>query len=262
MYCDESRQTKSEYILVGGIWIKKENGWDFVNDFESYCKNTLEFEKPIGHMKWTKVPPTINNKYYKAYKKIVDLYFDYNSKNIMFFRTLIVNKKDYDFTHDKFYKGDYEEGFYNLYCQLILNWLQKSNEYHIRIAHRSIKKAFDEDCEEFRLSRLKEKLNKKFEDKINKYSWLYGYRKVSPPVISIEAREARDRRLIQIADILMGAVGFFWNKEHLKTNVREGKLALAKHIASNLGRNDLIFITNWDDKRFNIFYFEPSKTIH
>ncbi|ABB14583.1 conserved domain protein [Carboxydothermus hydrogenoformans Z-2901] len=211
-------------------------------------------------MKWTKVPPSANSKYFKAYEKLVDLYFEYNSKNIMFFRTLIVNKNDYDFTHEKFYKGDYEEGFYNLYCQLILNWLQKSNEYHIRIAHRPIKKASRDDCEEFRLNWLKEKLNNKFESTINKYSWFFGYQKVKPPVITIESREARERRLIQIADILMGAVGFYWNKEHLKSNVRNGKLTLAKYIASKLGRNDLLFTTKWNDKRFNIFLFDTSKT--
>ncbi|HHW43815.1 MAG TPA: hypothetical protein GXX25_08410 [Desulfotomaculum sp.] len=211
-------------------------------------------------MKWTKVPPSVDHIFYKAYKKLVDLYFDYNKSNKMFFRTLIVDKHNYDIEHKIFYNGDYEKGFYNLYCQLILNWLLKGNEYHVRLAKRNIKKAFPGDCEELRLLLLKQKLNKKFESRLNKYQYIYGFRPVTPPVKTIEARSANERRLIQLADILTGSVGFYWNKEHIKEGVRPGKISLAQYIASKVGKHNLLFTTNWNDKRFNIFYFDTSKS--
>lgn len=217
IYCDESRQTGFRYMLVGGVWILKKEGWNFVNDFERFCEKDLGMVRPMGHMKWTKVPTSNQDKYYRAYEKLVDLYFCYNKKNLMSFRTLVVDVTQYDFKNEIFYEGDYERGFYNLYCQLILNWLQKDNIYYIRIAKRNITKADKNDCEELRLINLKEKLNSKFERQINKYVYQYGYKyAVNPPVVSIEPRPAKIRRLIQLADILMGAVGFYWNNEHLK----------------------------------------------
>lgn len=261
IYCDESRQNEGKYMLVGGIWILKEEGWNFVHDFENYCSKVLRLEQPLGHMKWSKVPPTPSSLIYKAYEALVDIYFDYNNADKMFFRVLIVERKSYDFKHPRFYSGDYEEGFYNLYCQLILNCLRKNNEYHIRVAKRNIKKAFPTDCEELRLMFLKEKINERFKWKLNKHWKIYGFRDVNPPVKTIEARSAKERRLIQLADILMGAVGFYWNGEHSKTNPRLGKITLAQHIAKKLGRNDLLFTTGWNDRTFNVFFFDTTKSV-
>lgn len=256
VYCDESRQTDSKYILVGGIWIIKDKGWDFVNDFEKFCKEKLDIKGSMGHMKWTKVPPKPEGKYFQAYKKLIDLYFDYNIKNEMSFRVLVADRDCYNFTHETYYQGDYEEGFYNLYCQLLLNWIQKENEYHIRVASRNVQKEFPEDCEEFRLGQLMQKVNKKLEMRLGRNFFLNW----KPLVKTIESRKAKDRRLIQLADIFMGAVGFHWNSEHLKNNARPGKVELASYIASKLNRKSLCFKTEWNDNRFNIFYFDTSKS--
>jgi len=243
-------------MLVGGIWIRQEKGWDFVNDFESYCKNIIGIHVPMQNMKWTKIPRTDEGKYYEAYKYLVDLYFEYNKSNYMFFRTLVTDRNKYDLEHPVFYDGDYEKGFYNLYCQLILYWLEKDIQYHIRLAQRLIKKAHAHDSEYLRLQLLQDKLNTKFCNRISRYYPSTSLR----PVLSIEPRPARDRRIIQIADILMGAVGFYWNGDHLSGKIRKGKVAIAKHIAQHLNREDLCFETDWKDRTFNIFHFDTDKT--
>ena len=50
IYCDESRQTGSRYMLLGGVWILKKEGWNFVNDFEGSCQKDLEMMRSMGHM--------------------------------------------------------------------------------------------------------------------------------------------------------------------------------------------------------------------
>ncbi len=170
----------------------------------------------------------------------------------MFFRTIVTDRSKYDCEHPVYYDGEYESGFYNLYCQLILYWLEKDAQYHIRPAQRPIKKAFKNDCESLRLEALKSKLNHRFSQRMSKY-----YKsKVLPPVLTIEPRSAKERRIIQIADILMGAVGYCWNKEHMRSDARKGKLALAKHIASHMNREDLCFDTDWRDRKYNTFHFD------
>lgn len=252
VYCDESRQTGHKYMLLGGVWIRQDKGWDFVNDFEDFCCSKLGFKTPVGHMKWTKEPTKPTERYYEAYKKLVDLYFEYNRQGVMYYRTIVVDASKYDPCHKIFYNGDYEKGFYTLYQQLLLNWIGKDKEYHIRIATRNIKKISEADCENIRLTQLKNSLNNKLRKRLHNYN--------IEPVKTIESRQASERRLIQIVDILTGAVGFFWNGEHLSQNVRLGKLYLAKHIANKLGKEDLIFETSWDNTTFNIFYLDLSKS--
>jgi hypothetical protein len=55
----------------------------------------------------------------------------------------------------------------------------------------------------------------------------------------------------------MGAVGYHYNKKHLKSNAKEGKVFFAKYIASKLGSKSLHFCTPKASKKFNIFYMIP-----
>ena len=91
IYCDESRQNIGQYMLVGGVWIRQEIGWDFVNDFEYHCKKNIGLHMPMQNMKWSKIPRTDEDKYYEAYRYLVDLYFEYNKNKDMFFRTLVTD---------------------------------------------------------------------------------------------------------------------------------------------------------------------------
>jgi len=255
IYCDESRQdSRNRYMLLGGLWIRKEEGWNFVRDFEAYCSRELTLSRPLGHIKWTKVPPGPDTQIFSAYEYLVDLYFQYNDSGKAFFRTLVVDKNSYDFHHPVFSAGDYEQGFYNLYCQLIVHWLEKEHEYHVRIAKREIKKAFFHDSESLRLRSLRDKINNRFARALAECEPL---KDVPLPVRTVESRPAKQRRLIQLVDLLIGAVGFHWNAEHTKKDPREGKIFLAKKIASYLGKHDLAFATGKAEKRFNIFRFAP-----
>lgn len=258
IYCDESRQSQGKYMLIGGIWILKEEALNFVKEFEYNCATKLGLVKKLGHMKWTKVPAP-NHVLFPAYQHLVDLYFDYNAAGKMFFRTIIVDKTQYDFTDNKFSRGDYEKGFYNLYSQLIFNWLEKDSEYHIRIATRSIKKSFPGDSEGLRLKLLKEKLNEKFFWQMNKYRQIFGWKEVADPVKTIESKPAESRRLIQLADLFAGAVGYHWSEEDRKNTAKLGKVTLAQYIARKLSRNDLKFTTDWQEKSFNIFFFDTTR---
>ena len=79
------------------------------------------------------------------------------------------------------------------------------------------------------------------------------------PVLTVEPRKAKSRRLIQLADILMGSVGYHWNDEHFKNKTKDGKVYLANYIAKKLGRRNLKFTTNWNNRKFNIFYMKVDK---
>ena len=246
IYCDESNiHEKGRYKLFGGIWIKKELGWEFVDNFLTKCEKE-GLPNNIGHIKWTKTPSKPSDKHMFMYKTLVDLYFKYNEENPenMFFRSVVVDPS-YDFKHEFYHKKDYEIGFYKVYYQLIFHTIEVQHEYHIRVASRPVDKKRKNLTEKERLVVLQEKLNNKLCP--------------DSPARSIEARSARERILIQLADIFIGAIGFHWNSEHLKAKSKKGKLYLAKYIANKLKTNNLRFTTSKNNRRFNIFYLNPKK---
>ncbi len=165
----------------------------------------------------------------------------------MFFRVVLADKS-YNMAHKDFHDGDYEVGFFKLYYQLILHILTPENQYHLRLAEREVSKKVRNINEAGRLSDFKRYLNNAMRSKT--------MRNVVP---TVEARPAKQRRLIQLADILMGAIGYHWNLEHLKENASQGKCCLANYIASKLGREDLRFTTSLYSRPFNIFYHQPGK---
>lgn len=234
---------------MGSIWIKKNQGWSFVDEFHNRC--VKETGIIPGHMKWTKVPNNIEGKYFYNYKLLVDLFFEYCDGRNMFFKTIIADST-YDFKSIKYNQGDYETGFYKLYYYLILNSLRTDERYHIRIANRTVSKKRTEISESERLADLMRCLNLGYSKK-SKYLFRDDL------VLSIEPRPARDRRLIQLADILMGAVGFHWEGLHEKVGAKESKVYLAKYIATKLGKPNLKFTTSVSNRSFNVFNILPRK---
>lgn len=162
IYCDESRQNGEKYKLMGSIWIKKDYGWHFVNEFHNRC--IRNFGVLPAHMKWTKVPNKIHDKYFGFYILLIDLFFEYSRQERMFFKTIIADSS-YDFKHPLYHSGDPEAGFYKLYYQLLLNSLRRNERYHIRIADRTVSNKRFPLSQTERLDELMQCLNNGFTKK-------------------------------------------------------------------------------------------------
>ena len=246
VYCDESRQNTSEYKLIGGIWAKRGFDKQFEDEFNAKCQN--QYGLLPNHMKWSRVP-TLKSLYFNFYTDMFDLYFEYNKANKVYFKTIVAHP-DYDMKHPHFHGGDFEEGFYKLYYKLIIHTLKYQNSYHIRVGARSPSKKVNPLSETDRLLVLKNSLNRGLRKKLQ-------FPVSSDPVLSVEARKPKEHRLMQLADIFMGAVGYHKNSLHIKPGAKEGKVCLANYICETIGKKDLCFNTKWDDREFNIFEFSP-----
>lgn len=228
--------------MIGGIWVIKGYEKQFEEEFHNHCM--LHLGKLPTLMKWGLVPP-LGNKYMGFYTGLVDFYFQYNQEGCLFFKT-IVAPPTYDMDHPIYHDGDFEEGFYKLYYELLLHSLRFEHIYHIRIGKRSPSKKRKPLSENDRLYVLKDALNKGVKRKIY---WM----SIPEVVASVESRKAVDYRLMQLADIFMGAIGYQKNNLHEKANANKAKVFLANYICEKLGKRDLCFGTKWDDRIFNIF---------
>lgn len=249
VYCDESRQTgKHRFRLVGSVWVRADVARQFVEEFRERCQR---LGGHAGHLTFKKNTPP-RSVYMRYYEALVDLYFEYAEMNQMSFRTIVVARENFQFDHPMHANGDFEIGLSQLYYHLLVHWLTGDDEFHIRIAERGFAKSSPlTPAEHFR--NLLVILNNGY-NKLNGYPDPRRY-----PVKSVEPRPARARRLIQLTDVLMGAVGYHWNEEHLKPGSSAGKTHLASYIARKLGWKDLRRVTAKENHRFNIFHFRPEQ---
>ena len=213
VYCDESRQTASEYMVLGGIIFpdsKKAKLDACVNNWRK--KHNMNAE-----LKWKK----ISSGKFAEYKELVDsLSFLARVGNCFHFRSLVIDRKKINY--GKFHGGNKELGFYKFYYQLLLH---KFGGYAAREPRRILIR-LDRRETPYRLTDLHKILN-------------LGIRKTygcaTGPVVAIEPIDSKSSNFLQIADILIGAVGYHCNGIHKSGGPDNGKVKMAQLIADSLG---------------------------
>lgn len=219
IYCDESRpdslsrQNKDKYMVIGGIWIDR----DKRNSLKRKIKKLQKKHNVYGELKWRNVSPSKLD----FYLELVDLFFTEPVR----FRGIVVdtNKVRIDLYHD----NDHELGFYKFYFQLLLHWLEQTEHYWIYLDHKKNKNVD-------RLHTLCKVLNNA------SFSF----------VESVQAIESKHSLLVQLADVLIGAVGYKYHNYCTS----EAKLKIVEKIESYLGHP--IKKTYKTEFKFNIFEIE------
>ena len=206
IYCDESRpeaiysrKVKSNherYMVIGGIWIEKEE--------RKKVKNKLEFlkkkNKISAEFKWTKVSPSKID----FYKEVVEYFFS-NPK--IRFRCIVVDSEKIDM--ELFHESDSELGFYKFYYQLLIKWIDGNTSYRIYLDDKANK-------QNSRLSDLQYFLSKSSFGDID----------------SVLALPSSDSVFIQLADLLIGAVSSVFNQS-ITSPAKKEIVGLIENIIDN-----------------------------
>lgn len=116
IYCDESRQSKDRYMVLGGIIIPADNVAEFN---QTMAKFRIE-QNMKAELKWTKV----SNQKLLQYKRFMEYFFALNNTDKLHFRSIIIDNHQVD--HQRFSSGDKEPGFYKFYYQLLLHCFGRS----------------------------------------------------------------------------------------------------------------------------------------
>jgi hypothetical protein len=78
-------------------------------------------------------------------------------------------------------------------------------------------------------------------------------------VKSVEACDSKTSELLQLADVIMGAVGFHNNEWHRQPNAAKHRVDLADLIARKAGRRDLMQDTAYTRGNFRILRWAPDE---
>jgi hypothetical protein len=238
VYCDESRQCKDRYMVIGGIVINSKN----VDEFNATMANFRLEQNMNSELKWSKV----TNQKLNEYKRFVDFFFALNNTDKLHFKCVIID--NHMVNHRKFADGDKEISFQKFYYQLLFHkfgckyYMSKyDTKFIVHPDHRNTK---------YSLEDLRNILN-------NGMAKKFGYD--VRPFISIEPKHSHQSEPVQLNDIILGAIGFQKNGYHLLATSRTSKIELANYIAELAGLKNLANSTGYGKHRFDIWNLQFKK---
>ena len=197
-----------------------------------------EFRQKTGmkrEFKWTKV----SKKMLCNYKSLVDLIAEMINNNNFHFKAVVFDTHEFD--HTKFSNGDGETTFYKLMYQFIFHkFCPYLNEDDIALVY------LDQRSSSYPLDRLKSILNAGIK---KKRGW------AGDPIRSLIPVDSKNTDLIQVADVLMGAIGFELNGYHRLPAAGAAKCELGRHIAQKFKIRDLTVQTSWGQLSFEVWHF-------
>ena len=218
IYCDESRhegQSSQQFMVIGGLWLPRDHRHELLDRLRA-----LQQEFHItGELKWGK----LSQSRLAGYSALVDFLA---SRNDVHFRCIVVDKTRVE--HDKYFQNDRQFGFWVFYWHCLKQWMGNGNTYYISI-----------DFKPESLHSGPRRLRQVLEIECIRRCWLK----------SLECVDSRENVFCQLADVLIGAVGY-------EQNGLAGspvKRALAAHIARSYSRRDLKGNDLPSVQRFNIF---------
>lgn len=227
IYCDESSQTRHRFMVMGGIIIKS-------NLVEAANRRFLELklpELPAGELKWG----VVSRAKFPAYCRIVDAFFDDPIFSDVEFHSTVVDTWHQD--HTKFNDGDRQVTFNKELYQLANKFarLHRDKLFHLYPDDRETTQ---------RPGELRDILN--FGRRKKNDSRPYPYRRS-------HFRKSHETPMLQVVDILLGAVAYCVNDHIIAPGASVPKTNLARHILSRAGVTNPKIDTNISGK-FTIWH--------
>ena len=257
IYSDESRHKNERFLLLSGLWIEETNidaaekTITALREKHGYINSIGERLAFLGEFKWTKVSP----RYLPVYKEIADVFFNWIDNDIARFNVMLVD------THDPgiiAYGNISKEGYFKLLYQLYYHNSKIPGVY--KIYPDSITNPVQARVNLDTLHQCLEKgLKKKFLPLLNPQT------KTSLPefVKNILPVDSKKTPLIQVVDVIMGAIGYLQNGLFRFEGANKAKVELMKYILEKIIFSGAIKIEGKKyyvarSKKFNIWLFRPN----
>lgn len=235
IFADESNTDKARFMLIGGIWVDELT-------FANVIAECRKFKSDNGWSENTKFNwKNISKKTLPQYFKFIDIFFKYNLQ----FNCIIIDRKEIDLKANE--NKDSELGFYKFYYQLLRKNSKPDTPYYIYLDRRN-------NSEPKRLETLKQFLQRDNHPK----NWL-GFRSLEKglDVLSLKFVNSDTFDLIQMSDLLLGAIGFQYNNRHTQFEASQNKIAFANYIAEKIKMKNLVFSTTKKGyKNLNLWLFK------
>lgn len=228
IYCDESRQDllaqpnstseHNRFCCIGGLMVPIETRQSIKNSI----KDLQRKHNAYGELRWG----TVSQNKLDFYFELIDLFF---SLPQLTFRTIVIDATKVN--NHVFNNSDHELGYYKFYYQLLTHWITPQNTYRIYTDQKT-------NRDRNRLNELQRILN-------------LSTRQENPIKI-IQAIDSKESLILQLENIIMGAVGYRFNFGEEGASL--AKMQIVSHIETYLGHK--IAPTSASETKFNVFAIE------
>ena len=213
-YCDESTHLMNDghpYMLIAYVSV----AYPQIKQHKAYVKMLREKHKFKGEIKWSNV----SKSQFEFYADVIDYFFATD----LTFRSVIINKDQIDEGRDDY---SYQDFYYRMYYQLLHHKIQADYTYNLYL---DIKDTNSQS----KLKKLSEVLNH------------------SQNIRNIQFIKSYESYLLQIADLLMGAINY--HIRGLDKVIAKNKLIerIQSHTKIHLDKS-----TPKSENKFNLFFID------
>ena len=216
VFVDESSQNGHPYMVLGAVIVPG----DAVAKCEQSITSILTEERMFGEIKWTKV----SRSKLGVYRRLAAEHFRLVTTEGVEFIALIVATQGLD--HAAYNQGDAEIGFNKFLFEIL--WHGAGLRYG---ANEKIVVHLDSRTANHDLTELTVCLNRKA-------TRAFGG-PVRAPFARVAFRDSKNSRIMQLADLLTGAIAWHKNDHDATLNPSAARLELANEIARLAGRKRL-----------------------
>jgi hypothetical protein len=244
-FSDESCHNAHRFFVLGAIFFAYKKGTDIkaaIQQIEEELKVKKAERGLVGRVKWQKLPSK-PGKFLEGYKALVREVLE--TKNV-YFKAMVVDTHKHPLDNKILWGGDQLVGYSKFYCVFLSDGLMsRFKNYFFDFTIDQFE--FRPDCDARLLESTAER---RFVRKSKPGPYLNHCR--------ITTADHRDSNLLQIVDLLVGAVAFCWNHSERKQSGKEAsKLEIVELIKSMTG-TDPGKSTGWSEIKFNVWELNPA----
>lgn len=234
VYGDESLK-RGPYDLLGGLWIPARHA----EPLRAAITAARERHAcTTGEVKWTKCS---GSSPHPLYLELVDLVGTTIAAGRAKYKCIVIDRRLVD--NATWNDGDRELGYFKAWWTLLLSRVQPGWLYRVRLDALNLQRSG-------RLQTLRDTLNAAaIRDRGLDY----------PCCESVESRDSKKDDLIQVVDLLTGAVGFHYAGGHRAPGASRGKIELAERICTVMDKPSLCIESKPSESGFNVWKWVPRR---
>src|SRR5574337_1068529 len=225
IYCDESchlEHDRQPVMVIGGVWCPATE----VKNIARQIRVIKEMHQARGEIKWNRVSKSRRD----FFIELVNFFFQTPS---LHFRCVVVADKS-KLNHAYFNQGSHDSFYYKMYFYMLRNILSRPNQYNIFLDIKDTRSAR-------KLQTLKEILCNNILDFTQQM------------IDNIQNIHSHESEILQLADLLIGAVGY----QHRNLVENTTKIEIINQITAHVGHNLRSSTPPWIEK-FDLFVFSPA----
>jgi hypothetical protein len=233
VYGDESLK-RGHYDVLGGLWIPARHA----EPLRAAITEARARHECTGEMKWSK---SSGSSVHPLYADVVDLAAAAIHAGRAKYKCIVIDRRLVD--NATWNDGDRELGYFKAWWTLLMSRVQPGWRYRVRLDALNLQRSG-------RLQTLRDTLN----------ATAIRDRGLSYPCCeSVEPRDSKKDDLIQVVDLLTGAVGFHYAGGHTAPGSSPAKIELAERICARLRKPSLCVESKRTEAGFNIWKWTPRR---